>query len=100
MDWKVSWTPEAVADLGGIVRHIARDDSDAAWRMGEDLLACAASLRSFPRRGRRYDPALDRGEVRELPSRGYRVFYRVSESRSLVEVVKLWHGARDEPDLG
>ena len=38
-----------------------------------------------------------RGTLREIVFRSYRIFYDVSEESLSVEILHVWHGARDEP---
>ncbi|HXJ92674.1 MAG TPA: type II toxin-antitoxin system RelE/ParE family toxin [Terriglobia bacterium] len=35
--------------------------------------------------------------MREIVVRPYRIFYDVSEESKSVEILHVWHGARDEP---
>jgi plasmid stabilization system protein ParE len=58
MDFKVIYQPLALADLEGIVRHVAEKDSQAANRLGMSLLNRAEALAQFPERG---------GDVRSHP---------------------------------
>jgi len=55
-------------------------------------------LATFPHIGPRY-PRGRQSRVREIVCRRYRIFYRVIEERKVVEILTVWHGARDEPDL-
>jgi plasmid stabilization system protein ParE len=52
MGWKVIIAPSARADLEGIVRFIARHNSDAAARIGYQLIVRAEGLAAFPQQGR------------------------------------------------
>ncbi len=53
-------------------------------------------LASFPFIGPTY-PRGARGTLREIVFRSYRIFYDVSEESLSVEILHVWHGARDEP---
>ena len=53
-------------------------------------------LATFPFIGPNY-PRGARGTLREIVFRSYRIFYDVSEKSQSVEVLHVWHGARDEP---
>jgi toxin ParE1/3/4 len=37
--------------------------------------------------------------IREIIFRPYRIVYRVDHSRKLVEISRVWHGARGTPDI-
>lgn len=52
MDFKVVWTPLARDDLREIVEHIARDDPEAARRVGERILESVEVLGDMPELGR------------------------------------------------
>ena len=52
MGWKVIIAPSARADLESIVRFIARQNSDAAARVGYELIVRAEGLAAFPLMGR------------------------------------------------
>ena len=84
------------ADLHDICSYIARPDSQAAHRMGRSILDHVYILASFPFIGPTY-PRGARGSVREIVFRAYRIFYDASEASRSVELLHIWHGARDEP---
>ena len=96
MDFKVIWSDAAIADLHDICSYIARRDSQAAQRMGRGILDHVRILASFPFIGPTY-PRGSRGSLREIVFRSYRIFYDLSESPRSVEVLHVWHGAREEP---
>lgn len=96
MAYKVIFTEAAIADLEQIVRYIARDDPPAAERMGTRLLDQAETLHALPHRGKAI--RLREG-VRRLVVPPYLLLYRVIESNGSVEVLRFWHGARDQQDL-
>ena len=98
MDFKVIWSEEAIANLRDTCTFIARRDPQAALRMGRGILAHVQILASFPFIGPRY-PRGARGTLREIVFRSYRIFYDVSEESNSVEILHVWHGARDEPDI-
>ena len=50
MDCKIVFSPQAIADLGAIVRHIAKDKPEAALRVGNALIDRVAVLEIQPRR--------------------------------------------------
>ena len=99
MAFQVRVTEIANDDLAALVRFIARDNPPAAERFGSALIEKLKMLREQPLLGRivpeRADPNL-----REIIHRPYRVVYRVNEQRKEVEVLRFWHGARGEPELG
>lgn len=98
MEFKVIWSDGAIADLREICSYIARHDPRAAQRMGRGLLDHVRILASFPFIGPAY-PRGARGPLREIVFRSYRIFYDVSEESRRVEILHVWHGAREEPNF-
>lgn len=96
MDFKVIWSDAAIADLHDICSYIARHDPQAAGRVGRGILDHVRILASFPLIGPTY-PRGARGSLREIVYRSYRIFYDVAESSHSVEILHVWHGAREEP---
>lgn len=96
MDFKVIWSEAAIGDLRDLCSYIARDNPEAARRMGRGILDHVRILTSFPLIGPSY-PRGSRGPLREIVFRSYRIFYDVSESSRSVEILHIRHGAREEP---
>lgn len=98
MGWQVVIAPSARADLEGIVRYIARHNSDAAARFGYNLITCAENISGFPHMGR-VVPEWNQPNLRELVHRPYRIIYRLRHDEQIVEVVRFWHAARGFPQI-
>jgi plasmid stabilization system protein ParE len=64
-------------DLADIVRYIAQHNSDAAARLGFELITRAESLANFPELGRSV-PEFRQSDLREIVCRSYRVIYRLN----------------------
>src|SRR5215831_15532822 len=96
MDYKVIWSDQAIGDLRDICSYIAQHDPQAALRMGNGILDHVRILAQFPLIGPTY-PRGSRGPLREIVFRSYPIFYDVSEESQRVEILHVWHGARDEP---
>jgi plasmid stabilization system protein ParE len=94
MDFKVLIAENAITDLKEIVEFVARDDSHAAIRLGEKLLAHAISLAAMPERFPFHDR--QRG-IRKMPLAPFLIFYTCDEAASVVNVLHFWHGARRSP---
>jgi plasmid stabilization system protein ParE len=71
----------------------------AARQMGRLILEKTGNLRSFPLSGKVFRK-LGREDVREIPVPPYRIIYQVKHSERIVRILKVWHGARKEPELG
>ncbi|MHB8654666.1 MAG: type II toxin-antitoxin system RelE/ParE family toxin [Terriglobia bacterium] len=96
MDFKIVWSDAAIADLQDIWAYIAQHDLEAASQIGRGILAHVRILAAFPFIGPTY-PRGAKGTLREIVFRSYRIFYDVSEQSFSVEILHVWHGARDEP---
>jgi plasmid stabilization system protein ParE len=53
-------------------------------------------LASFPLVGPPY-PRGTSGKIREIVCWSYRIFYRATPERKLIEILTIWHGARGTP---
>lgn len=98
MDYKVIWDEEALEELGQAVRYIAQHNPGAARKTGETILKKAGALGAFPRSGKVFRK-LNRDDVREIPVPPYRIIYHVKDFERCVRILKVWHGARQEPKI-
>lgn len=96
MDFKVILQPLALDDLEAIVRHVAKEDLQAANRLGLSLLDRAKALAQFPERG---GNVRRRPGVKKLVRTPYLIFYRVDNARRCVDVLRFWHGAQNPRSL-
>jgi plasmid stabilization system protein ParE len=98
MDYKVIWDDEAIEELGRAVRHIAQHNIIAASKTGETILQKAGALAQFPEMGKMFR-RLNRRDVREIPVPPYRIIYEIKDAERCVRILKVWHGARREPEI-
>ena len=96
MEFKIIWSEAAIADLREICTYIAGENPEAASRIGHGILDHVRILATFPLIGPTY-PHGARGPLREIVYRPYRIFYDVSEDSQTVQILHVWHGARQEP---
>lgn len=96
MGWKIIFAPQALSDLGRAVQHIAKDNPEAALRIGNDLIDRVTVLENFPFLGSPYPKSAG---VRRLVSAPYIIFYQVNEGNHSVEILRYWHGRRGKPIL-
>ena len=96
MAYKILFTEDALADLEVILDYVRADNPSAADRFGTSLLNYVELLESFPRMG---VPVRRRPGVRKIFHSPVRIYYRLHEDRSLIEILHLWHGARKNPTL-
>ena len=97
MDFKVVWTDSAIADLKEICTHISHDNREAAERVGRGILDHVRILATFPFIGPPF-PRRSSGVIREIVHGNYRIFYEVNGRSKVVHVLRVWHGARGEPE--
>jgi toxin ParE1/3/4 len=90
---RLFWSQNAEADLNDITDYVARDDSEAAIALRDEIERRLAMLRQQPRLGRR---GRVRG-TREMVLAGtpYVAVYRVQGGD--VVIVRVLHGARQWP---
>jgi toxin ParE1/3/4 len=98
MEFKVIWSDEAITDLHEVCAYIAQDNPEAALRTGRGILDHVQILTRFPFIGPAY-PRRAQGPLRQIVFRSYRIFYDVSEDLRRVDILHVWHGAREEPRL-
>ncbi len=98
MDFEIEWSIAARDGLKGIVEHIGADNPAAAERFETLVAERLSKLARFPHSGSSY--VRRRGlEIREILCGKYRIFYRVRPRLKRIEVLAVWHGARQEPHL-
>ena len=98
MGYAVVLARSAEADLEAIVSYVARDNPQAALRLGRALVAALRSLEAFPQLGR-VVPEFNQASLREIVRRPYRIIYQVNDAAERIEVIRFWHGARGEPEV-
>ena len=99
MDWRVTWSESALADVEAAVRELARQSGAAvAESLRAALFDSVRVLSRLPGIGPVYEADVS-GQTREILCLPYRVFYRLDESERRVDVVMVWHSARREPRL-
>ena len=84
MDYNIVFTARFREDLRKAVYYIAEDNPDAAFRVGEGIIDSTDHFRHFPVTGRLFKTTA-RGDIREIPCWGYRIFFRVDEARGKFE---------------
>jgi len=90
---KIEWSPEAAADFAGIVAYIHEQNPSAANRVAHNMYDSAASLKSFPNRGR--PGRIDGTRELVLSPLPFIVVYRVKAN--VVEIARVLHGSQRWP---
>jgi addiction module RelE/StbE family toxin len=91
VDYTVSWSPEALADVDDIASYITRDSTFYAQGVVTKIIDCARKLADFPLAGR-IVPELGDENVRERFVYSYRIIYRIQQHEVLI--VAVVHGKR------
>lgn len=91
MDYRVTWSPEALDDVEAIAEYIERDSPAYTRSVVQKMLGSTRKLATFPRAGR-VVPELDNDAFREVFVYSYRLIYRVRDQRVLI--VAIVHGRR------
>ena len=92
MAHEVVWAESAIASLIDAIEYIARDSPSYAAAFAVRAERAAASLDTFPERGR-HVPEFNDPAVRELSVGSHRLIYRVARNRVLL--LAFVHQARD-----
>lgn len=91
---KLAYAPRARRDIVDIYDSIAANNPAAALRVESLIRTTCERLVDFPFSA----PATDEPNLRRLPlgRYPYTIFYRLDQTRALVEIVRVIHGARVE----
>ena len=95
---KVIWSDEAIADLAAAVSYIATDRPIVAEKFGLAIFEKTRQLANFPLIGRIL-PEENNPAVREIIFDPYRIIYEVNPDSQTVEILRVWHGARGQPEV-
>ena len=98
MAFEVVWPQATLNQLREIHDYIALDNSSAADRVVDSIIARTEQFRGTPFIGARYPEAHD-PRVRQTVVGRYRIFYRVYEDHQEVRILCVWRGSRREPKL-
>ncbi len=98
MDFKIVWTLHARQDLRDIASFIDAENPSAALKLGDQVFNRVKSLEQFPELGR-VVPNYFRSTLREIVVNPYRIIYRFRPKERTVEILRIWHGARGEPEV-
>jgi toxin ParE1/3/4 len=98
MAFKIVWSEQAREDLQSIVLFIAQDNPTAAESFGYLLMSKVDVLAQIPKFGR-VVPEENNGAIREIIFRSYRIIYQTLMEKQIVAIVRVWHGARGEPEI-
>jgi toxin ParE1/3/4 len=96
--YRLIWSPTARLDLRDIFDYIAQHHPLAAQKFVETIMGAVERLMVLPESGR-IVPEFSEPTIREVIHRPCRIVYRVRKDQELVEIVRVWHGARGTPNV-
>lgn len=96
MGCEIIFSPHAIAELEAVVRFIAKDNPEAAVRVGNALIDRVSILENLPLVGSAYPKPPG---VRKPVWRPYIIYYRPRLNYDCVDILRYRHGARGEPEL-
>jgi toxin ParE1/3/4 len=91
MDYRVTWSPEAVEDLESIAEYIERDSTFYARSVVTKIIEASRNIEEFPMIGR-IVPELGDSNIRERFIYSYRLMYQLNKQKILI--VAVIHGKR------
>ncbi|MCG6868053.1 MAG: type II toxin-antitoxin system RelE/ParE family toxin [Gammaproteobacteria bacterium] len=97
MEYRVTWSPEAVEDLESIAEYIGKDSFFYAQSVISKILDVAKTLSDFPQIGR-VVPEIADDVIRERIVYSYRLVYKVENEKILI--VAVIHGRRLLENIG
>jgi toxin ParE1/3/4 len=84
--------------LKDICSYIAEENPIAVEEVGQQIIERVNRLSEYPQLGRMVPERQD-ANTREVISRPYRIVYRVKRLPDRIEVLRIWHAARGEPEI-
>lgn len=78
------------------MQFIAKDSPQRAEQFGYRIVSRVEMLHEHPRIGR-VVPEFGHHELHEILVAPYRIIYRLQDD--LIEVLRIWHAARDTPEI-
>ena len=96
MDFKVLYTEPALADLKAVLGWSWEKHPGTSQQFADSLLNHIDLLKDFP-----YLGTTVKGfpSVRRLLHSPLQVYYRIQEEKGMIEILHLWHAAREQPEL-
>jgi toxin ParE1/3/4 len=91
MEYRVTWSPEAIEDLESIAEYIERDSLFYAQSVISKILGASRNIKEFPLIGR-VVPELGDENIRERFIYSYRLVYQMRQQNILM--VAVIHGKR------
>ena len=91
MDYRITWSPEALEDIESIAKYIERDSAFYAKAVVTKIISSVKNIKSFSLTGR-VVPELEQENIREIFVFSYRIIYQISDNSILI--IAVIHGHR------
>jgi toxin ParE1/3/4 len=98
MAHRIVWSRTSQRDLRSLVKYISKDSPSRAEQFGYRIISKVELLKEHPHLGR-VVPEFNQAHLRETVVGPYRVIYRCNQLTELIEIVRVWHAARDTPEI-
>jgi len=98
MAYRIIWSRTSQRDLRSLVKYISKDSPQRAEHFGYRIVARVEMLQEHPRIGR-VVPEFNKQDLHEVIVSPYRIIYRLNDESKLIEVIRVWHAARDTPEV-
>lgn len=98
MAHRIIWSRISQRDLRSLVKYIAKDSPQRAEHFGYRIVARVEMLYDHPLMGR-IVPEFNRQDLHEVVVSPYRIIYRLNDEAGLIEIIRVWHTARDTPEI-
>jgi plasmid stabilization system protein ParE len=95
---RIIWSPLAEQDFKSAIAYIRKDNFNVAEAWRKSMLAEVELLSGFPELGRIVPQQKDTS-LREIIYRPYRIVYRYAHTGDTVQIIRVWHAARGEPEM-
>jgi toxin ParE1/3/4 len=96
--FQVIWSDAALNDISEIDNFIARDNPTSADDLVRRIVAKTRLLANHPRLGTVF-VRTRQTDVRATLAGRYRIFYAVDEQLRRIQILHIWHGARQQPNF-
>ena len=98
MAYRIIWSRTSQRDLRSLVKYISKDSSQRAEHFGYRIVARVEMLQEHPPMGR-VVPEFNKQDLHEVIVSPCRIIYRLNDESKLIEVIRVWHAARDTPEI-
>jgi toxin ParE1/3/4 len=98
MAHRIIWSRTSQRDLRSLVTYISKDSPQRAQHFGYRIVANVEMLHEHPLMGR-IVPEFHQQNLHEIIVPPYRIIYRINAESELIEVIRIWHAARDTPEI-